>query len=364
GREGLFINLQALSVGLLGHSAFALRLVSAIFGILTVLGLYFFTREYVGNERIALLAAFLLATSFWHINFSRIGFRAIMAPFFLVVGFGFFYYVWNRRRSKRHIHILFAALLGGIFFGLGFHSYIAYRAAPILLLPLLWLFYKDAGRHRESCTLCIPAIFLFGILLAVLPLLFFFGQHPDLFFGRTSQISIFSEPDPLKLFWTNIGKTVGMLYLAGDFNWRHNWAGEPALWWPVAIFFTLGILMAIRRRYAVIILWLSAMILPVVISSERIPHALRSIIIIPPIFVLAALGLDFIWRRSTGWLKRMETEVPEAAIIIRRIQKLTYLLVLGILFGISVRTFNLYFQSWAIRPEVAVAFQADLTKGH
>ncbi|MBI2052958.1 MAG: hypothetical protein HYT34_01810, partial [Candidatus Ryanbacteria bacterium] len=33
GREGLFINLQALSVGLLGHSAFALRLVSAIFGI-------------------------------------------------------------------------------------------------------------------------------------------------------------------------------------------------------------------------------------------------------------------------------------------------------------------------------------------
>src|SRR3989344_7697255 len=84
GREGLFINIQALFIRQFSHKPWALRLPSAIFGILTVLGLYFLTKELFKSKNLALLASFLLATSFWHINFSRIGFRAIMAPFFLV----------------------------------------------------------------------------------------------------------------------------------------------------------------------------------------------------------------------------------------------------------------------------------------
>ena len=88
GREGLFINIQALSIFLFENFPWALRIVSAIFGILTVLGIYFLAKE-IFNKNIALLSAFLLATSFWHINFSRIGFRAIMAPFFLTWGIYF-----------------------------------------------------------------------------------------------------------------------------------------------------------------------------------------------------------------------------------------------------------------------------------
>jgi hypothetical protein len=40
GRDGLFINLQTLSVYLLGNGSFALRLPSAAIGIMTVSGLY------------------------------------------------------------------------------------------------------------------------------------------------------------------------------------------------------------------------------------------------------------------------------------------------------------------------------------
>src|SRR3989338_9660055 len=40
GREGLFINLQAISVGLFGNNPWSLRIVSAIIGTLTVIGLY------------------------------------------------------------------------------------------------------------------------------------------------------------------------------------------------------------------------------------------------------------------------------------------------------------------------------------
>ena len=40
GREGLFINLQAISLWLFGHEPWALRVVSAILGTITVLGIY------------------------------------------------------------------------------------------------------------------------------------------------------------------------------------------------------------------------------------------------------------------------------------------------------------------------------------
>ena len=91
GREGLFINIQALvlqffmslSGGL--TEPWMLRATSAFFGSLTVLGIYFLGRE-LFSRRVGFLASLFLATSFWHILFSRVGFRAIMAPFCLVWG--------------------------------------------------------------------------------------------------------------------------------------------------------------------------------------------------------------------------------------------------------------------------------------
>src|SRR3989344_5677086 len=104
GREGLFINLISVSLRLFGNEPWAIRGVSALVGLLTVWGLYLLARELfwqedtARRERIALLAAFFLATSFWHILFSRIGFRAIMTPFFLVWGF---YFLYNMIRMLR-----------------------------------------------------------------------------------------------------------------------------------------------------------------------------------------------------------------------------------------------------------------------
>src|SRR3990167_10534307 len=88
GREGLFINMQALSIWLFGATPFALRVVSAIIGTLTVLGLYLLAKQ-LFDKKIASVASFFLAISFWHVNFSRIGFRAIMLPLIMVFTFYF-----------------------------------------------------------------------------------------------------------------------------------------------------------------------------------------------------------------------------------------------------------------------------------
>src|SRR3989338_618620 len=138
GREGLFINIQAQSIKLFGNTPWALRVVSALFGTLTVLGLYFLTRK-LFNWQIAAMSSFFLATSFWHVLFSRIGFRAIMAPFFLVWGLYFF---WKGKSSTK----LFDFAISGLFLGLGFYSYIAYRVMPLVIIFTLLAYWYSVRK--------------------------------------------------------------------------------------------------------------------------------------------------------------------------------------------------------------------------
>src|SRR3989338_4315068 len=262
GREGLFINIQAIFVKFLGHEPWVLRLPSAIFGVLTVLGLYFMTKELFGR-RAGLFASFFLATSFWHIIFSRMGFRAIMAPLFLVWSFYFLFKGIRQSSStpgvkgsqtpgvfplwrKPEVPFLFA----GFLLGLGFHTYIAFRIVPLIALYPLWIFYKsyrDEKLKDNVCAPCLIVLFIFMAIIAASPLLIYYGLHPADFLGRTSSISIFSAPEPLGQFSENVLKTVQMFNFFGDFNWRHNYAGSPQLWWPVGILFLIGIWKALRK---------------------------------------------------------------------------------------------------------------------
>lgn len=200
GREGLFMNIQAIFLKFLmpfypGSEPWMLRIVSAIFGLLTVLGVYFLAKE-LFSKKIALLASFFIATSFWHINFSRISFRAIMAPFFLVWAIYFLSLVL--RQIKEQKPAKFYALnsaIAGIFYGLGFYSYIAYRATPLLILIILlfyWFKNKEKEVHRKI--LLSTGYFLLATFIIILPLSLYFLHNPQDFFGRTSQISVLSSP--------------------------------------------------------------------------------------------------------------------------------------------------------------------------
>src|SRR3989344_8827227 len=63
-------------IKILGLEVFAVRLPSALFGILAVLATYFLVKEIFSDRRIAFLSSFLLAISPWHIQFSRIAFES------------------------------------------------------------------------------------------------------------------------------------------------------------------------------------------------------------------------------------------------------------------------------------------------
>ncbi|MBU2109422.1 glycosyltransferase family 39 protein [Patescibacteria group bacterium] len=360
GREGLYINIVALSLKIFGNEPWALRLVSALFGILTVLGLYFLTKELFKKESIALFASFFLAASFWHIMFSRIGFRAIMAPAFLVWSL-FFLFLALRKNNFTY------SILSGLLFGLGFHSYIAYRAAPLLLIPSFLVFLK-----RKSFKPIL--IFLIAAFIAVLPLLIFFAQNPQDFLGRTSQISVFSSDNPVLDLAKNTLKTIGMFFWQGDFNWRHNYAGAPELWWPVAILFLIGIIISIKNlparnashsdaggrvtRYSLLVTWFVVMLLPVVISNEGLPHALRAIIVAPVAMIFAALGLDWLIEKIRKWLNLQIIKYPESVKQLLRIKKEAVALLFVFFTVIIIHTFIFYFFEWAYNSNTQGAFNS------
>jgi len=333
GREGLFINLIAFSFWLFGPSIWAIKIVPAIFGSLTVLGLYFLTRQlftYIhpkAANHIALLATFFLSISFWHVNFSRLGFRAIMVPFFLVWSlyflFRFIHYLENYRKVS-HVKIILFSLFGGLFFGLGFHTYIAFRIAPLILIPVCLFafikYYRTFRLYRKR-RLSIQKsftrsyfkdgwfgwdLFFVTIILAALPMIIYFWQHPADFSGRGNQISVMSSAQPVKEFAISAIKTVGQFIIIGDHNARHNQPGSPQIFWPLIPLFIIGLGYSVgqifkpanwRQKdfsslqvYFTLLFWWGAMLAPSILTTEGLPHSLRSIGSVPPSYIFIALG--------------------------------------------------------------------------
>jgi hypothetical protein len=359
GREGLYIILQALSFGTFGvHEAWVFRVVSALFGIGTIAGLFFLVRKIFAKhplaDWIAFASSFLLALSVWHIIFSRIGFRAIMAPFFLV--WALYFLVETYANTARTYAPWIYATAGGLLYGLGMHSYIAYRATPLIIIVAMFALQKVYNiSWKRSLTLL--AVFVVASIVAFSPLGLHFIQHPQDFFGRTSQVSVFNSPTPLQDIGTNTLQTLGMLNIRGDGNWRHNISGEPQLHWFAGILFLVGLVLSVwasRKKIADVaehasaywlafilgIAWIVVGLLPVVISNEGIPHALRAILIIPPLFMFAGIALVHIGKCAERCMTR-ETLV-------------TVCWAIGAL--LLINTFTSYYMEWGQHPNVADAF--------
>jgi 4-amino-4-deoxy-L-arabinose transferase-like glycosyltransferase len=81
------IYLTAVSVWLFGNTIFAVRLVPAVMGTLTVAALYLLLRRNLG-ARVALVGASLLAVMTWHVHFARVGFPAETWTFIVLVATG------------------------------------------------------------------------------------------------------------------------------------------------------------------------------------------------------------------------------------------------------------------------------------
>src|SRR3989344_763446 len=136
-KPALYAYLVMPFIKIFGLNIFAVRLPSAVFGVIAVIGTYFLVRELFAGQKykdyLSLLSSFLLAISPWHLQFSRIAFEAqvglsmnILSILFFIKGLknkfflipsvvfaSFSIYVYQS--EKVYLPILFAAL-GLIYF--------------------------------------------------------------------------------------------------------------------------------------------------------------------------------------------------------------------------------------------------------
>jgi len=311
-REPAFIYSLTLAVRALGHTALAMRVTGAVWGLLGVALTYSLARQWFGRGA-GLFAMAGMAGSLWDLAMNRWAERDITLLLFL-----FFFWRGFERRSTASF------ALAGVFASLCAYAYVAARILPLLILLLLagqWLL------ARQSIAACRKGLLagLGAAALTIAPLAAYFVRNPDVFFGRIGQISSLGQPLPglqAESVWQTSANTLGMFFLHGDVNWRDDVAALPVFAWWLAVPFCLGLLWTLRHAFSPakdvrqrlgepasaafrlypclwLLLWQAVLLVPAFLARPS-PQYDRTIGAAPSTYILLGIGLA----ASSAWLQR------------------------------------------------------------
>lgn len=327
----LYVYLTIPFVALFGLNEFSVRFPAAIIGVMSVFVIYYLVRELLQNwnkkykELIALISAFFLAVSPWHLQFSRAAFEGNIGLFFLMLGVLLFI-----KGMKDHKLILISCLP----FILSIYSYHSFRLLiPIFLLFQVLFFWQEILKKK-----IIFIIFFLSLILLSLPVYLSFIKAQESG-SRLSMVTIFSDPtvlsnsidridydknnkDPIGALLHNrrIVYTLAIakgyfdhfnpdfLFFHGDGGVQHHAADIGMLYLWDLPFIIIGIHFLINRRdrYIGILLLLFLLSpLPSAITTGT-PHPVRAIALVPGFHMFAAVGVVsfYFWTRKLNKIFR------------------------------------------------------------
>ena len=281
--------------------------------------------------------------------------------------------------------------------------------APLLFGLLFWPLIgslKQGVLKIQIKKYFVPVIMLvLAFIIVFYPIGKYFYQHPGSFVGRAGQVSVFNP----SLYTVNGEQLTGKpplsavlpvivevfktqmlgFFTQGDLNWRSNISGQPFLSQLYSPFFGIGLIIvsfymlwyfiapAKRNyywKYFVLGSWFWLMLAPVVTTAEGIPHGLRSIGVIPPVFIISAWALyEFcllvyklhkkIWEKvcfhykDPQWIKDNHFTPPRMRLVNLGLKLIVVVFVVGLTF----QAYFLYFVYAANSPENFYYFRSDLT---
>lgn len=291
--QGAFVWLgKTFNIEALRYTPLSLRIASALAGIATVFALYLLAKE-LFNRNVGLISAAALAVSAWHIQFSRNGFRAIMLP--LMLCFLFYFFIKAFRDGAIKDYLWFA-----VFLALGFYTYLSIRMVPLIFIAfIVWAAFYKKNFIKDNIKKIGYALGLFLVLM--IPMFIHFVNVPADIVGRSST-SIFNPElnngSALRTLGENVVAEVMMFNFEGDNNFRHNLGGSPMLDIVTGLFFWVGLLWSLLKikkiEHFILWSWFGAMSLPMILTAEGIPHALRLVGAMPVIFIWIGLGVNYL----------------------------------------------------------------------
>jgi len=317
-KPALYAYILIPFIKIFGLTELAVRLPSAIFGILGVLFIYLVTKEIFslyhpldpplklrgGNPQegviLGVLAALTLAISPWAIHFSRGGWEANVATTLILIG------VWLFLKKRFELCVLSFALsmytyqsarviapllgLGLILLYRPKRIFIALTFGFLLLIPLIYNLVTTNATSRLSGV---------GLLADAGPLnraKELRGQHADwnspfsrLFHNRPVLYTIAFLKNYSDHFFGNF------LFVNGDIIERNRVPETGLLYLTDFIFFALGVVYLLRTTHYsphTRVIWLWLLVAPVASAlTFQTPHALRAHNMVIPLTIIVSLGV-------------------------------------------------------------------------
>jgi 4-amino-4-deoxy-L-arabinose transferase-like glycosyltransferase len=329
-KPGLYVYLTVPFVAILGLTEVAVRLPSAIAGVVAVWLLYkivllLFVKQnnrlpITDHRLLAIIAAFMLAISPWHIHFSRGAWEVNVALTLSLAGIYFFL------RSLKKSKYLY---LSAVFFALTLITYQGAKLSTVIVLLILALvFWKEFLKLDKKV---IAASLILGLIL-ILPVIL------SLFQGRVGRLEVYSvfsysrptgytqqfldqgaetvsglsyylfHSEPLNFARGILGRWFNhysgrFLFFEGDWkNPRHSVPNHGTLFLSdfVLLIVGLSVLFKFRNSKAVwfTVLWLFLAPLPAVLSRDQV-QAVRAYNLVIPLTIVLSLGLYWVLK----WIK-------------------------------------------------------------
>ncbi|NMC35583.1 phospholipid carrier-dependent glycosyltransferase [Candidatus Beckwithbacteria bacterium] len=174
-----YIYLAIPFIATLGLNALSLKLLSVVAGIIIVFAIYLIVKEITNNKTPALIAASLAAISPWPVHLSRTALESNLSLAFFSLGF---YFLLKTISKAKTIH----SIASGIFLGLTFYSYVAYRLIVALFMAILLIdvFLKQKLKKPFILIVIVAVI----TVLPIIGVLFGNGGM-----ARFSQVSLFRD---------------------------------------------------------------------------------------------------------------------------------------------------------------------------
>src|SRR3989344_128085 len=299
-KNPLLIYSLVPSIALFGFNEFSVRLTTVLFATFSIPLFFLLVHSLSKSLRIALIGATLLSISGWHIFYSRFASESQVGVFFLILGMWFFQKMLDSWKIW--------TFLAGISLSLSMYAYHSERLfIPVFIFLFLAISYKKFRKNLPN-----TINFLLICVILVLPLTYlilfnsintragmiFLTQDIDYtryviidhlvksnenilaFFFWIERYLNYFQPDFLFFNGLNMTYTgtigLGVLYLF-------------ELPWLI-----LGIIFLIKDRLhnkEFLILWILVGLLPASLTNNE-QSAVRSLIILPPLIVIVAIGAE------------------------------------------------------------------------
>lgn len=298
--------LQSLTVAIFGRDLTGLRIISGVFGALTVPALYMLAKS-LFNRRVAWVAAALLATFPLHMQFSRIGLNNIAEPLFgiltlALVTRGALLALGLRQTATQSPTAGLSThfVLAGICFGLTQYFYeggrLAYPAIIIAWLTVMLLTHWRAVPRRYI------ALFLAVAFIVAIPIYTTLYSMERPIAHRMTSVGLNAD------YWTSLDSPeafmrdlrlrmrAGGLLFVSRAETSFYYAGDYGFLLPfLSPLLLLGIASALwywrKPGEVLLILWVGVT-LAAIFALFRQADSPRQMVIVPGLILLCALGLE------------------------------------------------------------------------